>query len=32
MEFISGSSSNAKIPMGKDYRVITENNVAITIY
>ena len=32
MEFISGSSSNAKIPMGKDHRVITENNVAITIY
>ena len=32
MLFISGSGSNAKIPMGKEHRIVTENNTAITIY
>ena len=31
MNVISGSGSNAKIPMGKEHLVVTENDTAITI-
>jgi len=31
MLFISGSGSNAKIPMGKEHIMVTDNNTAITI-
>ena len=31
MLIISGSGSNAKIPMGKEHIMVTDNNTAITI-
>ena len=32
MLFLSGSGSRSKIPMGGGFRLVTDNNSAITVY
>ena len=32
MLFLSGSGSRSKIPMGDGFRLVTDNNSAITVY